>query len=859
MGDFDVIVVGSGAAGAAAAWRLAAKGFKVACVERGPYMDPSAYPSTRTDWEVQKRTAMSPVAATRGAEQDYPVDDASSPVAVCNFNAVGGSTILYSGHFPRFRPDDFRLATVEGLAEDWPLSYQDLRPYFELNEDMMSVAGLAGDPYYPDIEKLLPPVPLGEVGTALARAFNAKGWHWWPSYAAISTRAVRGRSQCLNLGPCNTGCPQGAKSSSDNTYLARGRLAGLTVLADTAASEIVTERGRVTGVRVTTKDRTRTTLHSPRVVLAASAIGTPRILLNSRSEDEPRGLGNAHDQVGRNLMIHPLGYVEGVFPTALDTDVGPQGCMLYSLEHYRSPGAEHRLGYMMHALRGTGPLETAQSAYGRRKLRFGAELYDDFLAFWRKQVVISIICEDLPDPANRVELDLSRRDGFGDPGVRVNYTLSDNTRKMMTHGMGKAREVLSEAGAKRTYAHGPVRNTGWHVMGTARMGADPASSVVDARGKVHGVDGLYVADSSVFVTSSCVNPANTIQAKLLFAMFPGDPVRGFPSFESLGLDTPELAGGELTAAIAAIYAEATASPPGDVNDILRAVRKSHPGPAQDFIDAALTAYFTARTVVEHLQNGKDTLFPNARTLPEIDYTERFAVVTGANRGIGLAITERLVGEGYRVAACVRSVSEPLENLLTKTEGNIVVTLDLGDDAAISDAARQVLKWSKQIDGLVNCAGVASGGLFSMTRMDQMRAVFQVNTFGPLLFTQYITRSMTRAKAGSIVNIGSTAGLLADPGTLAYGGSKAAIMHATRVLASELGPSGIRVNAIAPAIVETDMAAQMDEAARQALDARSVLPGQIMANDVAGLVSFLFSNDASKITGQVLRLDRGLAN
>lgn len=235
----------------------------------------------------------------------------------------------------------------------------------------------------------------------------------------------------------------------------------------------------------------------------------------------------------------------------------------------------------------------------------------------------------------------------------------------------------------------------------------------------------------------------------------------------------------------------------------------------------------------------------------------FAVVTGANRGIGLAITERLVTLGYRVAACVRSPSRDLQNVLPEAEGHTIVTLDLRYDAIISEAARAVLKWSKQIDVLVNCAGVASGGLFAMTRMEQMRDVFQVNTFGPLLFTQYIARGMMRAKAGSIVNIGSTAGLLADAGTLAYGGSKAALMHATRILATELGASGIRVNAIAPAVVETDMAAQMDDAARAALDARSALPGKIAPGEVAGLVSYLISPEAAQMTGQVLRLDRGM--
>ncbi|MEJ2744019.1 MAG: GMC family oxidoreductase, partial [Gammaproteobacteria bacterium] len=137
-------------------------------------------------------------------------------------------------------------------------------------------------------------------------------------------------------------------------------------------------------------------------------------------------------------------------------------------------------------------------------------------SLYKKQLVISIICEDTPDMQNRVELDRTRTDRYGVPGVKIHYQLQENTKKMMTHGMGKAKEILLEAGAKRTYAYGPVRNTGWHVMGTARMGRDPQNSVVNEFGKAHDVDGLYVADSSCFVTSSCVNPANTIQAVALY-------------------------------------------------------------------------------------------------------------------------------------------------------------------------------------------------------------------------------------------------------------------------------------------------------------------------------------------------------
>jgi 3-oxoacyl-[acyl-carrier protein] reductase len=139
----------------------------------------------------------------------------------------------------------------------------------------------------------------------------------------------------------------------------------------------------------------------------------------------------------------------------------------------------------------------------------------------------------------------------------------------------------------------------------------------------------------------------------------------------------------------------------------------------------------------------------------------------------------------------------------------------------------------------------------------MKRVFDINYFNQILFSQYLVKKMVRAKSGSIINIASTAGLLADAGTLTYGGSKAALIHATKVMATELGPFGIRVNAIAPAVVETDMAALMDEKARSALDERSAIKGTVETEDVAELISFLASARSTKITGQIVRLDRGL--
>ncbi len=238
--------------------------------------------------------------------------------------------------------------------------------------------------------------------------------------------------------------------------------------------------------------------------------------------------------------------------------------------------------------------------------------------------------------------------------------------------------------------------------------------------------------------------------------------------------------------------------------------------------------------------------------------QKTAIVTGANRGIGLSIAQHLAAEGFRVAACVRSSSDDLSQLIQDGKGtHEIFTMDMADDASIKEGARQMLKWTGAPAGLVNCAGMASGSLFSMTRMEDLRALYQVNLFGPLMLAQYVAKTMMRTKSGSIVNISSTAGVLADSGTLGYGGSKASLIHASRVMANELGAFGIRVNAVAPSVVETDMAGLMDDKARAKLDDRSALSGRIMPEDVAGLVGFLLSPASSKISGQVIRIDRGM--
>jgi len=240
-----------------------------------------------------------------------------------------------------------------------------------------------------------------------------------------------------------------------------------------------------------------------------------------------------------------------------------------------------------------------------------------------------------------------------------------------------------------------------------------------------------------------------------------------------------------------------------------------------------------------------------------------AIVTGANRGIGKAILEVFAHNGADIFACVRQDTaefiETTKILADEAKVAIIpVYFDFTNAEQISTAIKQIISYKKKIDILVNNAGIATGSFFQMTSMNNLKQVFEINFFSQILFSQGISRYMSRFKAGSIINIASTAGLIADAGTIGYGASKAALILATKTMATELGDVNIRVNAIAPSITKTDMFDQMEEKARNRLIEASALKRPAESVEIANVALFLASDLSSYITGQVLRVDGGLA-
>ena len=514
-----MLVIGAGASGGAFTWSLAEAGFDVMCLDQGGWPDPSAYPSTRDDWEVLRQTDYNADPNLRRLPQDYPVNVTDSLISPLMYNGIGGSTIHWTAHFPRLHPSDFRVKTLDGVADDWPITYRELEPFYDLNDRMIGVAGVNGDPAYPPKSgRQTPPIPLGKLGHTVAAGFDRLGWHWWPSDAAIITEAYDGRSPCNNCGPCDIGCTLGAKASADVTYWPKARAKGAVIRSHARVREVTVGRdGLADGAIYYDAGRGVHRQKARIVVMACNGIGTPRLLLNSRSSLFPDGLANSSGLVGKNLMFHPVAMVTGVFDEDLEGYKGPAVCSIFSHQFYETDLSRGFVrGYGLQLLRGSGPVHTALGGWGGHLVPWGVGHRQVFDERHGHTCTINVMSEDLPERHNRVDLDPNLADSDGIPAPKVVYTLSDNTRKMIDDGISRSTKVLRAAGAKEVLINPLPRDGTAHSMGTARMGLDVGNSVVDSWGRCHDVKNLFIIDGSIFVTAGAVNPTSTIQALSLY-------------------------------------------------------------------------------------------------------------------------------------------------------------------------------------------------------------------------------------------------------------------------------------------------------------------------------------------------------
>jgi choline dehydrogenase-like flavoprotein len=490
----DAVIVGAGACGSLMAHDLAKRGWSVTVVEAGRRLDPA------TD------LANSEANAAKIMWTEPRVYAGKHGVVPKTGVGVGGGSLVWLGVMPRFHHDDFRTRTVDGVGADWPIGYDDLRPYYHQVEREFGVAGECG-PVAPEHYELpLPAHRFNWHAQVLARGAVKLGARPFAPPVAVNSMEYQGRPACIYCGWCGSGCPTGAKATASQIYLEPAELAGAHVISQAFVHRIEYDAaaGRVTGVAYTDADGREHALRSRIVILAAHAIETPRLLLLSANSVFPDGLANFSGCVGRALMSHPTWQVFGKFAEPINAYKGMQMGHVMVQDDYKSdPARGCARGYVLISYMMT-PITYANLSDAGYGAAFKQFLYDyPYTAAWWAHA------EGLPCESNTVTLDPDVRDARGLPVARITYEWCDNDQRLAGAARDRAAEMMAASGAERVHIG---LNYGAHAMGSCRMGDDPRSSVVNSYGQSHDVPNLFICDTSVFVTSAGVNPTLTAMA-----------------------------------------------------------------------------------------------------------------------------------------------------------------------------------------------------------------------------------------------------------------------------------------------------------------------------------------------------------
>lgn len=542
---WDAIVVGAGAGGAAAAWRLTQHGLKVLVLEAGPWFDPARdYGLDRPDWEQH------PFPSKPGSQGQYrygPMqqldpqwDDLRSwhhevgrlvqaehraiRGGYSHVRGVGGSTLHYVGEAHRLHPAAMRMRSQHGVGADWPFDYAELEPFYVEAERLVGVAGPedAGARWrsapYP-----LPAHPLSQGSRTLVDAGRSLGQHWGANARAALSRPYDGRPPCNYCGACSRGCPRRDKGSVDQTFLRHARQSGrCEVRARCTVLELCHSRpGQLDGVRYLDAHGRRITERARLVVLAAGAIETPRLLLLQRSRWAPDGIGNAHGQVGRHFLETVYWYSAALHPEPQRSFAGlPADAICWDFNRPDAiPGVVGGARFFSATLDVglQGP-----AAYATRLIEgWGAQHKQRLRQAFGHALAVGAIGESLPHAGSFVDLDPDARDAHGLPLARIHSQVDDMTCRRLRFMAQTCRAVLRAAGC------GPLLQEGGsyddfastHVMGTCRMGLTVQDSVTNDRAQVHGWPNLLICDASTFPSSGGgESPSLTIQALALRAI-----------------------------------------------------------------------------------------------------------------------------------------------------------------------------------------------------------------------------------------------------------------------------------------------------------------------------------------------------
>jgi len=519
----DFLVVGAGAAGGVVAKELATAGFRVVVLEQGPWLREKDFQHDEI-WALQRRALTNDHRRQPNTRRESEAERATLLPTITYGRMVGGGTVHFTANYWRFHEIDFversRKGAVPGTGfDDWPITYADLEPYYTKAEWELGISGQAGvNPQEPPRSRPypLPPLPIKPIGVLAERAARKLGWTAAPSPMAILSQAYGGRAACVHCGFCEYfGCEMQAKSSTLVTVIpAAVRTGRCDIRPESYVRKIeLDRRGRAIGAVYFDRDGKEHLQRARAVVVCANGAETPRLLLMSKSSRFPDGLANSSGLVGRYLMYNGSAFAAGLFEHEINGYRGVHVSRViqdfYELDSALGiaggGGIDTRFDFT--------PIGFAVDAMPPDEPRWGPEFKRALSHHYVRTMFALAHTTSLPVESNSISLDPDVKDAWGLPAIRVTFREHENDVRLYRWFMERNLELLDAAGAvKRWQFPLDTYYPAAHLLGTCRMGNDPARSVVDRYHRTHDVPNLFLVDGSSFVTGGRGQPTCTIQA-----------------------------------------------------------------------------------------------------------------------------------------------------------------------------------------------------------------------------------------------------------------------------------------------------------------------------------------------------------